>query len=338
MKPASLRGGLAVLAFALLARPIHSQSAQDSVLDTYIVTATRTPEDVRTLGSAADQVTAADLSREQFSTLADALGAIPGAPAFANGAAGSDASVFMRGSDSAQTLFLVDGIRLNDANTDYAVFLGGARLGATDSVEVVRGPQSTLYGSEAVGGVVSIQAHKGAGAPTSGVDIEAGSFGSVYGTLTSQGAEDAWAWSLTAGGGHTSNDRPNNDFDSGNLVLRLDRDLNASSSLGATLRGFQGRYGDPGDIFTNDPYAHETESNWLGTVFADIHPASDLTAHITVGGQDRRYVSFDELPGVFSETTVVQNRRAVLDAQSTFSGLADQKITAGITADDETTL
>ena len=317
MKTALARGGLAAIAFALLARPIRPQSSQDGVLETYIVTATRTAEDVRTLGSAADQTSAAELSREQFSSLAEALGSIPGAPAFANGGAGANVSVFTRGSDSDQTLFLVDGIRLNDANTDYAVYLGGARLGATDSVEVVRGPQSTLYGSEAVGGVVSIQSQKGSGSPTTSVGIEAGSFGTVYGNLSAQGARDAWAWSLTAGGGHTSNDRPNNNFDSGNLVLRLDRDVSASAAFGLTLRGFEGRFGDPGDIFTNDPYAHETESNWLGTVFADFRPVSDLSVHVTVGGQDRRYVSFDELPGVFSETTLVQNRRAVLDVQST---------------------
>ena len=97
--------------------------------------------------------------------------------------------------------------------------------------------------------------------------------------------------------GHTANDRPNNDFDDGNFVLRLDRDLSSIVSIGATLRGFEGKYGDPGDIYTNDPYAYETESNWIGTVFADFRLAPDWTAHVIVGGQDRRYLSFDESPG-----------------------------------------
>jgi vitamin B12 transporter len=315
----------------------YSQSDPASSLEPVVVIATRTPADVRTLGSSVDLLSAADLSRQQLYTPAAALGAVPGAPAFANGAPGSDLSVFLRGSDSDQTLFLVDGIRLNDANTDYAVFLGGARLGATDAIEVARGPQSTLYGSEAVGGVVSLQAQKGAGAPTADASLEAGSFGTVTGAVDTQGARDQWAWSLSGSGSHTENDRPNNAFDSGNLVLRLDRGLSAAVDVGATLRGFEGRYGDPGDVYTNDPYAHETENNWLGTVFADLRPAPDWTAHVTVGGQDRRYVSFDEEPGVFSETTVVQNRRAVLDAQATYAGLPGQKVTAGVTAEDETT-
>lgn len=342
MNPRPLPGRLAVRCLVLLAAaasagPVYSQSDPDSQLDPFVVVATRTPADIRTLGTAVDLVSAADLEREQITTPAAALGAAPGVPAFANGAPGSDMSVFTRGSDSDQTLFLVDGIRLNDANTDYAVFLGGARLGATDSIEIARGPQSTLYGSEAVGGVVSIQAQKGSGDPSGDVAVEAGSFGTVAGTVDGQGARDGWAWSLSASGSHTANDRPNNDFDSGNLVLRIDWDLSGGADVGATLRGFEGRYGDPGDIYTNDPYAHETESNWLGTVFADLRPSPDWTARITVGGQDRRYVSFDELPGVFSETTVVQNRRGVLDAQETYSGIAGQRLTAGITAEAETT-
>src|SRR5579859_2924626 len=150
-------GRLVIVAVLSAARAL-AQSPPDAPLEPVVVVATRTPEDIRTLGTAVDSISADDLSRQQIATVGAALGAAPGLPAFANGAPGSDLSVFTRGSDSDQTLFLVDGIRLNDANTDYAVFLGGARLGATDSIEVARGPQSTLYGSEAVGGVVSLQA------------------------------------------------------------------------------------------------------------------------------------------------------------------------------------
>jgi vitamin B12 transporter len=331
------RRRLAALVALLACAPAYSQSDPDTSLDPFVVIATRTPADVRTLGTAVDLITAEDLSRQQIDTPVAALGGIPGIPSFANGAIGSDVSFFTRGSDSDQTLFLVDGIRLNDANTDYAVFLGGARLGATDTIEVARGPQSTLYGSEAVGGVISITAQKGSGAPSGDVAVEAGSFDTVSGSVDAQGAQDKWAWSFSASGSHTANDRPNNAFDSGDLVFRLDRDLSSAFSVGATLRGFEGKYGDPGDIFTNDPYAYETESNWIGTVFADFRPAPDWTAHVTVGGQDRRYVSFDEDPGVFTSTTVVQNHRGVVDAQTTFAGLPAQKLTAGVTTEAETT-
>jgi vitamin B12 transporter len=327
---------LAAIVAAASASTLRSQD-QPEPIDAVVVVATRTPEDIRTLGSSVDLVSPGDLDREQFTGPAEALGAVPGAPAFANGAAGADVSVFLRGSDSDQTLFLVDGIRLNDANTDYAVYLGGARLGATDSIEIARGPQSTLYGSEAVGGVVSIEAQKGSGDPSAQVSVDAGSFGTAGGALSLQGARDGWAWAFTGSGSETQNERPNNRFDGENVVLRIDRDVTQVLDVGATLRGFEGRYGDPGDVFTNDPYAYETESNWLATVFADLKPAEDWTARITAGAQDRRYVSFDEDPGVFTDTTLVQNRRGVLDAQATYSGLSGQRITAGVTGDSEST-
>ncbi len=326
-----------LIVLALLAGPVSAQTEPADALEPVVVVATRTPDDVRTLGTEVDTISASDLERQQLYTPAAALGAVPGAPAFPNGAAGSDVSVFTRGADSDQTLFLVDGIRLNDANTDYSVFLGGARLGATDTIEVAQGPQSTLYGSEAVGGVVSLRAQKGSGDPTADVAVEAGSFGTVTGSLDAQGSRGAWAWSASASASLTENDRANNAFDGENLVLRLDRDVSQAVSVGATLRGYEDRYGDPGDIYTDDPYAYETESNWLATVFADLKPAPDWAAHVTVGGQDRRFVSFDEEPGVFADTTLVRNRRAVLDAQATYSGLPGQRVTAGVTAEDETT-
>ncbi|HEY1792459.1 MAG TPA: TonB-dependent receptor [Opitutaceae bacterium] len=331
------RAAIAALAVAALASPSRSQTVPDSSLEPYVVVATRTPEDVRTLGTAVDVETASDLSRQQMESFAGALGATPGAPAFANGASGSDVSVFLRGADSDQVLFMVDGIRLNDANTDYAVFLGGARPGATDTVEIARGPQSTLYGSEAVGGVISIEAQRGSGPASADVSVEGGSFSTVEGTVDAQGSSGPSAWSLTASGSHTQNDRANNEFNGADLVLRLDRDLTPGASIGATVRGFEGRYGDPGDVYTDDPYAYEDEANWLGTVFADLHPKGDWTAHVTLGGQDRRYLSFDESPGVFEESTVVQNRRLVADAQATYSGLSDQKVTVGISGEDEAT-
>jgi len=304
----------------------------------FVVTATRTPEDIRTLGSAVDLLTSDDLVRRQIETLADALGGIPGGPAFANGAPGSDVSVFLRGANSDQTLFLVDGIRFNDANTDYSVFLGGARLGAGDSVEVVRGPQSTLYGSEAVGGVVSLASPKGAGAPSFSFSAEAGTYGTIEGQVAAQGAQDGWMYSVSASGGHTDNARINNTFDNGNTAVRLDRPLNDAVTVGVTLRGFVGRYGDPGDMYTNDRYDYEKENNWLGTAFAELRLAPDWTARVTLGDQDRRYQAVAPDPGGPVSITTVKNRREVLDAQTTWTGLERQRITAGITGEDAATL
>ena len=214
-----------VLFVAALVATNASSPAQTQLVPV-VTTATRTPAEAQTLGTLVETISAADLARRQVNSLSGALAGATGMPAFSSGAPGAITSLFMRGANSNQTLFLVDGLRLNDPNTDYQVFLGGACIGACDSLEIAHGPQSTLYGGEAVGGVIALRAQRGAGAPSGRVSFEAGSFGTVQGALTAQGERGANAWSFSTQGGRTENDRPNNSFDSANTTLRLDRRLN----------------------------------------------------------------------------------------------------------------
>lgn len=302
-------------------------------LDPYITTGTRTAAEPNTLGSAVEVFSAAELDRRQLRTLSGALGSATGAPTAASGAGGAVTSLFLRGANSNQALFLVDGLRLNDPNTDYAVMLGGACLGACDSLEIAHGPQSTLYGGEAVGGVISLRAARGFGAPSGRVAVEAGSFGTVQGTVVAQGERGPQAWSFSAQGGHTDNERANNAFDSANTVLRLDRTLSERVSVGGTVRWFRGVYGSPGDRYANDPDNEERESNLLATAFADVTLAPGWTARTVLGGQDRRFVAESPRAGRATAVTVVKNRRAVLDAQTSFTGMARHRVTGGVTTE-----
>ncbi|MBL9200503.1 MAG: TonB-dependent receptor [Opitutaceae bacterium] len=324
--------GLATI-FAANSRLPAQTRTPPTTLPPVVSTATRTPAEPRTLGTFIETITAADLARRQVNSLAGALGGATGAPAFASGAGGATTSLFLRGANSNQTLFLVDGLRLNDPNTDYAVFLGGACVGACDSLEIAHGPQSTLYGGEAVGGVIALRAQRGSGAPTGSAAVEAGSFGTVQGRLMAQGERGANAWSFSAQGGHTDNERANNSFDSANTTLRLDRRVNDRVSVGATARWFRGVYGSPGDRFTNDPDNEERESNLLATAFADVKLAPAWTGRAVLGGQDRRFVAESPRAGRATAFTVVKNRRGVLDAQTSYTGLERQRVTGGVTAE-----
>src|SRR6185437_14686060 len=174
-------------------------------------------------------------------SLQSALTGIPGAPTSSSGANGGVTSLFLRGSNSNQTLFLVDGIRLNDPNTDYQVYLGGACVGGCDSIEVAHGPQSTLYGGEAIGGVISLSTQKGSGPAQNSVSVEAGSFGTIQGALSSSGGDAQSSYNFSAAGGSTQNDRPNNDFTSTTYALRLDRKINGQVAVGGTYHGFIGK-------------------------------------------------------------------------------------------------
>jgi vitamin B12 transporter len=328
--PARSAGRCLVLAGAFAALvSLRGQTTPPLRLEPVVTTATRTPAPVRTIGTATELITGAELARRQINSFAEALGAVPGAALGRSGAPGGITSLFLRGTNSNQTLFLVDGLRLNDPNTDYAVFLGGACVGTCDSLEIAHGPQSTLYGGEAMGGVIALRAQRGAGAPTARVAVEGGSFGTVQGRLEAQGERGAAAYTVAVQGGHTDNDRANNAFDSANVVLRLDRTVNDRTAVGTTVRWFHGMYGSPGDRFTNDPDNEERESNLLVTGFAELTPGPDWKSRVTLGGQDRRFVAEDG----GATTTVVRNRRAVLDWQNTYAGLDRHRITAGLTAE-----
>jgi len=315
---------------------LSSAGAQTTVpvqIAPVVTVATRLPESTGTTGTALDVVSGGDLAQEQLATLADAFSGVPGAPLFATGQAGAATSLFLRGANSNQTLFLVDGIRLNDANTDYANFLSGARIFPADSIEIARGPQSTLYGSEAVGGVVSLHMAPGRGSPAESLEIEAGSFGTLDGQITAQGGLGTWGYNLGVSAAETNNDRVNNEFKDINADLRLDDTVSGNFRFGATLRGLDERYDDPGDAFTNNLYDYEREQNWLATVFADARLSENLLSHLIIGGQDRRFISYEPTPGQPTVETVDQTLRGVIDWQVSGRLTETNLLTGGITAD-----
>lgn len=165
------RGALA-LAAALAASPVAAGSGAYA-LDEVLVTATRTEQRLADSLPSATVITRGQIEASQTPGLIELLGRQAGVEFARAGGPGSQASLFMRGTGSGQTLVLVDGVRLNTALTGAAA-LGGVSLDSIERIEVVRGNLSSLYGSEAIGGVIQIFTR---GADRSGLEIggEAGS-------------------------------------------------------------------------------------------------------------------------------------------------------------------
>jgi vitamin B12 transporter len=332
---ASLRRAVILLAVLQASDRIAAQESSTLVLPDFVTTATRTPAALTTLGTAVDSISAADRARMQLNGLNSMLAGIPGAPSSASGAPGAVTSLFLRGSNSNQTLFLVDGIRANDPNTDYQATLSGLCLGSCDNLEVSHGPQSTLYGGEAVGGVIAISGQRGTGPRHGAVSFEAGSFGTIQGAASVQAGDEQGGYTFTINGGHTDNERLNNEFDSATFALRVDRKLSAKVAVGGTWRGFIGAYGSPGAAIgwgANDPDNEERENNQLATVFAEFTPAPGFTHKAVLGGQNRHYETFSG-----TSTTHVKNRRAVLDWQATWTANEQHRLTGGVTAESNHT-
>jgi len=140
-------------------------------------------------------IPAADAAARQFPTVADALRLVPGMGIAANGGAGSVTSVFPRGGESDFTLVLVDGVKLNSFGGGFD--FGHLTAAGLSSVEVVRGPQSALFGADAIGGVIQVRTALG-GPPRAGASVEAGGYGYTRATAGTTGARGAFQWGAHA--------------------------------------------------------------------------------------------------------------------------------------------
>lgn len=142
-----------------------------------VVTATRVEQSLSTVGSSVTVVDQAQLSERQCTTMYEALREVPGLDIVQLGGGGGTVSTFLRGSASEQTLFLVDGVQINDpAGLGRGADLANMPVQNIERIEVLRGPQSPLYGADAIGGVINVITKKGAGPLGGELSAEAGSF------------------------------------------------------------------------------------------------------------------------------------------------------------------
>ncbi len=143
--------------------------------DDIVVTATRTPQFAGDIAAGVTVIDRATIEQRGYTTLADALSAVPGLRVAQSGGPGAQASVFVRGTNSNQVLVLIDGVPVNDPGDPGNAFnFGVDTLGDVERIEIVRGPLSTLYGSGAIGGVINIITRHGRGAPHGSVTLGGG--------------------------------------------------------------------------------------------------------------------------------------------------------------------
>jgi vitamin B12 transporter len=165
-----------VLVPLILAAAAASAGEQD-LPDPIVVTATRIPTPESQVASSISVVTAEDIAARQIQNLPNLLEQVPGLNVVQTGGPGSQTSVFMRGTNSNHTKVFVDGIDVSDPSNptgafDFSQFL----TQDIERVEVLRGPQSGLYGSDAIGGVINIITKSGSGPAQFNALAEAGSF------------------------------------------------------------------------------------------------------------------------------------------------------------------
>jgi vitamin B12 transporter len=177
-----------VSALALLSLSFHVLAADEASLDPVLVTATRTALPVSDTLAPTLVIDREELERSLAADVSELLRFVAGLELARNGGPGQTTSLFLRGTESNHTLVLIDGVEMNPGTIGGAA-LQNLPLDAIERIEIVKGPRSALYGSEAIGGVINIITRRGAGTQAS---VGAGRYGLREAQLGAGTRNAAW--------------------------------------------------------------------------------------------------------------------------------------------------
>ena len=354
--------GAALAAALAFSTGAHAQEEADTLdlvhMPPIVVTATRTPLSPAEIGSSITVVTREDIERRQYRTVLEALREVPGV-AIAQAGPGGVASAFLRGAAADHTLVLLDGIRLNDPSSPNGAYdLAHLLTEGVDRIEIVRGPQSTLYGSAAMGGVIQILTRRGEGPPVPTIALEGGTHGAFHGSLGLAGSTGTLGYSTelvrratdrVSAATAPSGDAERDGHRVGAFSGRLDWRPAASLAFGLTLRTSdaetdrdqEGPGGDdPNAVTEADEVALRVEGRiaawedrWEGTVgasFAD-HDRESRDEIDERHPLERSRGTFDGRTWQFEW----QNELALAEAQRLTFGVETQRETATTTFESD---
>jgi vitamin B12 transporter len=224
---------IACMSALAVAPPVAAQETKK--LDPVVVTATKTETPAGQLGASVSVVTEDDFKTYHYPTVDEALRNVPGVEIRRSGSFGKTSAITIRGANTKQVQVLVDGMRVKNP-TLGEVDLSDISPDLIERIEVIRGPQSTLYGADAIGGVINIITKKGKGPFSGFVSQEAGSY-DTYGTRagfsgTYEILDYAFGASHRESNGHFKND----DSEQNAVNLRLGLSLPSQSSIAYTFR------------------------------------------------------------------------------------------------------
>lgn len=315
------------------ASSVAAQQRDTVLLPPVVVTATRLPTAADKVTSSVTVITGDELRERGLATVADALRDVPGAAVVRQGSFGGVTSLFLRGGESRYVKVLVDGVPVNQPGGLYD--FSSLTTDNVERIEVVRGPASVLYGSDAVAGVVQVFTRRGGTGTHLHAGGEGGSFGSARGSLGADGGSGGFGWSADLARHHSDgiydfNDQYGNTVASGALHSSLGRRNDVSLT---------GRFADNHSHFPTDFSGVPSDSTQLthersitagldaghqfgGSVVARLA----LASHDASGGYSTDRDQFDPQPSQRSDYTL--SRRSA-DLRVIASPIAAVTLTAG---------
>lgn len=319
--------GCALLTTSVAIANSDTKSETSGDLDQIVVTAARTPLTVRQIGSALTVITRDQIEQREARHVTELLRSVPGFSVSHTGVVGSQTQVRVRGAEANHVLVLIDGVKANDPATGDEFRWEYLSTGNIERIEIVRGPQSSLWGSDAVAAVVHIITRKGERGSSINGYAEGGSFSATNGGVNASVGGDRW--SLIGGVEHFATDGDNvsrigdekDDSDLTTVTLSGQFAANNSFTLDFGLRAVDAySQFDPVDFFvtglpTDGDRASDTENLYarIGGVLKT--PGGRVSHHIRVGFFDAD--NRDLTDGV--ETSSAASDRLTLAYQSDIS-------------------
>ena len=211
----SRRRAVGARTFAALTTPLTlliigtaPPTAAQQQMEEVVVTATRAPTRIERVGASVTVIDRQQIEEQQYRTVTEALRSVPGLRIVASGPRGTSTSVFLRGANSNQTLVLLDGQRISNPSTPSGAFnFADLTTDNVERVEVVRGPQSALYGSDAIAGVINIITRKPERSDIKGsITAEGGTLGTFDGSANLRGRKGRVSFDATLSGVTTEGD------------------------------------------------------------------------------------------------------------------------------------
>ena len=285
-----------------------------------VVSATRFDIPLDQSPASASVIDSQDFEIKQIERVADALREVPGLSVVQSGTAGQLTSVFTRGLRSEHTQVLLDGIPINQGLAGLFNF-ADLTTDNIDRVEVVRGPQSTIYGPRAMAGVIQLFTKQGTGQPGVMISEEGGTYDTFRESVVSDGKIDMFDYSIGVSRLDTDNARPNNQYRNTAEIADLGLSLLENLRVGALITYSLSDTGNPNTIFNPRPFDNFLTERWLIGPHVDWK-ATDWWEHKIIFDYDHeRQVNnpnFDGfLPGTISVgPTRALFRRTQLDYQN----------------------
>jgi outer membrane cobalamin receptor len=247
--------------------PVKLTLELPTIGDQVVVTATKSEAPLTQIGSDVTVIPGSDWNREGIATVAEGMRRVAGLTLMQSGGMGQLASLFVRGGNSDYTKVLLDGIPLNDPGGSYN--FADLSTASIERVEIVRGPQSALFGSDAMSGTIQIFTRRGTSeglSPKPGVVLEGGTFSTFRFGASIQGSNDRLDYTASFSRIDTDNNVLNGSFNNETSAFNLGFHPSSSTELRVIFRSEAGRAGVPGPwaFVPPDPDEYFRHRNFAG--------------------------------------------------------------------------